>query len=79
MVLILGMISCKNIKTIDELRQIEVGQTQIEVLYLLGEPFEVELEVGYEEWEYRVESKGRYYNSFIITIVNEEVTSFRSY
>jgi len=80
LVLTLGLTSCDPaVKTIDEARQIKVGQTQIEVLYLLGEPYEIDLEVGHEEWKYRLETDSRFYNTFIITIKEEKVTEYTTY
>jgi outer membrane protein assembly factor BamE (lipoprotein component of BamABCDE complex) len=79
-VLTLGLTSCDPaVKTIDDVRQVKVGSTQIEVLYLLGEPYEIDLEVGYEEWKYRLETDSRYHNTFTITITNEKVTNYTTY
>lgn len=80
LVLIIGLTSCgSNDKTVDELRVIEIGHTQIEVLHLLGEPFKVELEVGYEVWKYRIENNSRFYDIFSITIKDKKVTKYTTY
>ena len=80
LVLAIGLTSCEsNVKTVDELRAIELGQTQIEVLYLLGDPFKIELEVGHEVWKYRIETDGRFYDVFVITIKDKKVTKYTTY
>ncbi len=80
MVLTLGLTSCDPaVKTIDEVRQVKIGLTQIEVLYLLGEPYEIDIEVGYEEWKYRIETDSRFYNTFVITIQKEKVTKYTTH
>jgi len=78
--LALSLASCgdSSLKTLDEIRQIEVGLTEMEVQYILGEPREVEVEIGYEEWYYTYDTHFRN-NTFRITIQDDKVINYTSY
>lgn len=72
------VLSCGKINNLEDVRQIKTGMSVNEVKYFLGEPEIVDVENGYEEWQF--EYRGDYYNNtFVITIVNEKVYDFRTY
>lgn len=79
--LALSLASCggSSVKTVDEIREIKVGLTEMEVQYLLGEPREVEIEVGYEEWYYSYETHSRYNNTFVVSLKDGKVIKYTSY
>ena len=81
LILTLSLASCSgsSVKTIEEVRQVKVGLTEMEILYLLGEPREIEVEVGYEEWYYSYEANSRYNNTINIYIKDGKVFKYTSY
>lgn len=65
---------------VEKVKQVKVGMSTNELKYLLGEPWNVEVNNGYEEW-YFTYSNGMNggNNGFKVTIQDSKVADFYSY
>jgi len=70
------VISCN--PDIEQVKKVKVGISTNELKYLLGEPFDIEIHNGYEEW-YFVYSVNGHNDGFKVTVENSKVADFYSY
>ena len=77
---IILLISCNDVKfnTVNEIKKIKIGQSINEVKYLLGEPYNIGIENGYDLYYFRYET-GNSRNTFEITFKDDIVVDFESY
>ncbi len=66
--------------TVDDARKIKIGISTNELKYIMGNPYEVNLNNGYEEWHFTYEN-GIFNprSTMIVIIKNDKVTNFNSY
>jgi len=76
LVVILTLVAC-NKKRVEDARRIQIGQSTIEVKYLMGEPFKVQVDDDGEVWYYNYFYGDRRMRMYI-KIKNGKVTSFKS-
>lgn len=74
------IVSCNDINIIemDKIKQVKVGISTNEMKYLLGEPYDIEINNGYEEWYFRYRVCG-HKNTFNVRVQNSKVIDFQSY
>jgi len=75
--LLLLAVSC-SYKKFDDVRKVKKNISTAELKLIMGEPYDVEIEPGYEEWTFYYDG-GRKLNEFIVVIKSDTVTNFYSY
>lgn len=70
------VVSCN--PDVEQVRKVKNGISTNELKYLIGEPWDIEIHNGYEEWYFTYSSNGRN-NGFVVTVQSSKVTDFYSY
>jgi len=76
LVVILTLVAC-NRKRVEDARRIKIGQSIIEVKYIMGEPIEIQVDDDGEQWKYHYYCDDRMM-WMTIKIKNDKVISFKS-
>lgn len=77
LMVILLCFSCHRIG-LDEARKIKVGMTTDSLIEIMGEPLEIEIEDGSEQWEFRYGGARINDNYMRVTVIDEKIYSFYS-
>lgn len=65
--------------TIEDVRKINLGDSTEKLTLILGEPYRIEIQSGYEEWYYRYYTKNTNMVGLVIDIQNNKVINLNSY
>ena len=76
MLLAVIAISCN--PDVSQVKKVKVGISTNELQYLLGEPFDIEVNNGYESWYFMYSCNGNN-DGFNVTVQNSKVVDFYSY
>lgn len=76
--LVVVTFSCAKKNTLEDARKVKIGITTNELKYLMGEPFEVEVNSDDEDWYFTYIS-GSYRMGMHVTIIENKVVEFYSY
>lgn len=81
LILLLAVLAISCNPDVEKVKQVKVGMSTNELKYLLGEPWDIEIHNGYEEWYFTYSYGGMngHNDSFQVTIQNSKVTDFYSY
>lgn len=68
-------------KDASDARQVKPGISTKELKYIMGEPREIRIQDGHEEWYFHYNTNGvmSVQETLVVTIVNDKVTTFDSY
>lgn len=69
-------ISCS--RSLEEVRQVKIGMSANELKYIMGDPFTIHVEPGYETWYFSYSANG-YKQHLSVTMVKDTVKDFYSY
>lgn len=75
--MIVSLMSCES-KTLQDARQVKVGMTTRDLVYVMGEPWTVDVNDDKEDWFFTYESNG-YKSHMVVYVKNNKVESFTSY
>ena len=75
--MIVFLVSCEN-KTLKDARQVKVGMTTQDLVYIMGDPLTVEVNDDNEEWYFTYYS-GDYKSRMVVYVKNNKIESFSSY
>ncbi len=70
-------LSC-NSKTYEDAKKVKVGMSTNELKYIMGEPWDIEINNNYDELWFLYDS-GSHRNNLKVIIVNNKVYDFESY
>ena len=77
LICVLILFSCAS-HDVEDVRMVKPGMSERELKYYMGEPWQVEIDSGEEEWYFEYMS-GSYKQYLVVTIVNGKVESYYSY
>lgn len=77
-VIIIFATSC-DYKNTEDVRKITSGISTNELKYIMGDPEDVEIQPGYENWTFYYDGGGNRLNGLVVTIKSDKVVSFYSY
>lgn len=75
---VLLLISCSH-KNAEDVRKVKKGISVNGLKYIMGEPEDVEVQPGSEEWLFYYDGGGKRLNGLEVTIQNDKVVDFYSY
>ncbi len=78
LLILLAVIAISCNPDVSQVKQVKVGISTNELQYLLGEPFDIEVNNGYECWYFTYSCNGSN-DGFKVTVQNSKVVDFYSY
>ena len=69
--------SCES-KTLKDARQVKVGMSTQDLVYVMGDPWTVDINDDNEEWYFTYDSGG-YRSHMVVYVKNNKIESFNSY
>jgi outer membrane protein assembly factor BamE (lipoprotein component of BamABCDE complex) len=78
LILLLAVFAISCNPDISQVQKVKTGMSTNELKYLLGEPFDIEVHNGYEDWYFNYIYNG-HNDGFMVTVQNSKVTDFYSY
>ena len=71
--------SCSKTVTRDDVRKIKIGMSGNELKYIMGEPWDIEINNGYEEWRFTYDRGMNSATTLRVTMVNDKLNDSMSY
>jgi len=71
------LVSCES-KTLKDARQVKVGMSTQDLVYVMGDPWTVDVNDDNEEWYFTYDS-GKHRSHMIVYVKNNKIESFSSY
>ncbi len=78
LLILLAVIAISCNPDVSQVKKVKVGISTNELQYLLGEPFDIEVNNGYEYWYFNYSYNG-HNDGFKVTVQNSKVVDFYSY
>lgn len=64
---------------IDDVRKIHVGDSTVQLTEIMGEPFRIEIQAGYEQWYFKYYTKATRDVDLVVDIKNNKIINLYSY
>jgi hypothetical protein len=78
-ILFIGLFACLfSCNGVEDVRNVKVGMSTVELKYFLGNPNNIYVAPGYERWYYKYFS-GIRDNSLEVIVIGDKVTNFTAY